>query len=65
MYLDWSSSPVLFSYYKVCFLENRAASVVDTEKCYMAKVGVSVQNCIISSEIGNPIAAPYLGSWNC
>jgi len=56
-YLD-AISPVLFHYHKLCFfLRNRHASVVDVEKCNC----VIVQNCVMSSEIGKPIAALYFG----
>jgi len=48
-------SPVLFHYYKLCFFRNRDASEVDVEKCG----NLIAQNCVMSSEIGNPVAALY------
>jgi hypothetical protein len=41
----------------VFFLRNRNASVVDVEKCGH----VIVQNCVMRSEVGNPVAVLYFG----
>jgi len=54
-YLD-AISPYYFIITDYVFLETDAPAV-DVEKCG----NVLVQNCVMSSEIGNPIAALYFG----
>ena len=56
MYFD-ASSQVLFHYYKLDFFRNRGVSVVDVENCNC----IIVQNYVMSSEIGNPLATLCFG----